>query len=76
MRESGEPMEFGIFNYSKVFSRAFGEDDNGVGGTSNGSRWGHIPWNKVPRPVNNTLHPDFSFRPSMSQIHFISTQID
>ena len=32
MRGSGEPMEFGIFNYSKVFSRAFGEEDNGVGG--------------------------------------------
>ena len=25
MRESGEPMEFGIFDYSKVFTRTFGE---------------------------------------------------
>ena len=25
MRESGEPMEFGIFDFYKVFSRAFGE---------------------------------------------------
>ncbi|MBC2762130.1 MAG: hypothetical protein HF970_02220 [ANME-2 cluster archaeon] len=25
MRESGEPMEFGIFGFSKVFSKAFGE---------------------------------------------------
>jgi heterodisulfide reductase subunit B len=29
MRESGEPMEFGIFDFYKVFSRAFGEDGNG-----------------------------------------------
>ena len=25
MQESGEPMEFGIFYFYKVFSRAFGE---------------------------------------------------
>ena len=25
MRESGKPMEFGIFDYYKVFSKAFGE---------------------------------------------------
>ena len=25
MRESGEPTEFGIFDFYKVFSRAFGE---------------------------------------------------
>ncbi|MBA1341515.1 MAG: hypothetical protein C5S40_05185 [ANME-2 cluster archaeon] len=39
MRESGEPMECGIFDFCKVFSRAFGEEENGVGGTWNG-RWG------------------------------------
>ena len=33
IRESGEPMEFGIFDYYKVFSRAFGEEDNGAAGT-------------------------------------------
>jgi hypothetical protein len=33
MRESGEPMEFGIFDFYKVFSRAFGEEDNGAAGT-------------------------------------------
>ena len=32
MREPGEPMEFGIFDFYKVFSRAFGEKGNGVGG--------------------------------------------
>ena len=32
MRESGEPLEFGIFDFYKVFSKAFGEEDNeGVG---------------------------------------------
>jgi len=31
MRESGEPMEFGIFDFYKVFSKAFGEED-GAGG--------------------------------------------
>ena len=33
MWESGEPMECGIFDFSKVFSRAFGEEDNGAAGT-------------------------------------------
>ena len=33
MRESGEPMEFGIFDFYKVFSRAFGEEGNGAAGT-------------------------------------------
>jgi len=33
MRESGEPMECGIFDFSKVFSRAFGEEGNGAAGT-------------------------------------------
>jgi heterodisulfide reductase subunit B len=33
MRKSGEPMEFGIFYFSKVFSRAFGEGGNGAAGT-------------------------------------------
>jgi len=32
MQESGEPMEFWIFDYSKVFSRAFGEWGNGAAG--------------------------------------------
>ena len=32
MRESGEPMEFGIFDFYKVFSRAFGEEGNGASG--------------------------------------------
>jgi len=31
MRESGKPMEFGIFDYYKVFSKAFSEED-GAGG--------------------------------------------
>ena len=31
MRESGEPMEFGIFDYYKVFSKAFGEEEGAVG---------------------------------------------
>ena len=38
MRESGEPMECRIFDFYKVFSRDFGEEENGVGGTLNGSR--------------------------------------
>ena len=33
MRESGEPMELGIFDFYKVFSRAFGEGGNGAVGT-------------------------------------------
>ncbi|MGP8330541.1 MAG: hypothetical protein ACT6FF_09540 [Methanosarcinaceae archaeon] len=33
MRESGEPMEFGIFDYYKVFSRAFGEGEDEVRGS-------------------------------------------
>ena len=33
MRESGDPMEFGIFNFYRVFSRAFGEGSNGAAGT-------------------------------------------
>jgi len=32
-RESGEPMKCGIFDFYKVFSRAFGEGEDGVGGT-------------------------------------------
>ena len=36
MRESGEPMEFGISDFYKVFSRAFGEEEDGAGGSSNG----------------------------------------
>jgi len=33
MRESGVPMECGIFDFYKVFSRAFGEEEDGVGGS-------------------------------------------
>jgi len=33
MRESGELMEFGIFNFYKAFSRAFSEGGNGAAGT-------------------------------------------
>jgi hypothetical protein len=29
----GKPMECGIFDFYKVFSRAFGEEDNGAGGS-------------------------------------------
>ena len=32
MREAGEPVECGIFDFYKVFSRAFGEEGDGVGG--------------------------------------------
>ena len=32
MRESGEPIECGIFYFYKVFSRAFGEEKDGAGG--------------------------------------------
>ena len=35
-------MEFGIFDFYKVFSRAFGEEGNGAAGTWNG-RWGMSP---------------------------------
>jgi len=33
MREAGEPMECGISDFYKVFSRAFGEEGDGAGGT-------------------------------------------
>ena len=39
MRESGEPMECGIFDFYKVFSRAFGEEEDGAAGRWSG-RWG------------------------------------
>jgi hypothetical protein len=39
MRESGEPMECGIFDFYKVFSRAFGEGEGGGRVDLNGS-WG------------------------------------
>ena len=32
MRESGGPMECGIFDLYKVFTRAFGEGEDGAGG--------------------------------------------
>ena len=32
MRESGEPIECGIFDFYKVFSRAFDEGENGAEG--------------------------------------------
>ena len=31
MQESGEPMEFGIFDFYKLFSRAFGKEGDGAG---------------------------------------------
>ena len=33
MWESGEPMECRIVDFSKVFSRAFGEEEDGAGGS-------------------------------------------
>ena len=33
MRESSGPMEFGIFDFYKVSSRAFGEEEDGAGGS-------------------------------------------
>jgi hypothetical protein len=33
MHESDEPKEFGILDFYKVFSRAFGEEGNKAGGT-------------------------------------------
>ncbi|KAF5418350.1 MAG: hypothetical protein C5S45_08945 [Candidatus Methanocomedens sp.] len=33
MRESDEPVEFGIFDFNKVFSRAFAVGGNGAAGT-------------------------------------------
>jgi len=33
MRELGEPMECGIVDFYKVFSRAFGEEEDGVEGS-------------------------------------------
>jgi len=32
MREPGEPVECGIFDFHKVFSRAFSEGEDGAGG--------------------------------------------
>jgi len=33
MREAGEPMECWIFDFYKVFSRAFGEEEDEAGGS-------------------------------------------
>ena len=33
MRESGEPMECGMFDFYKVFSRGFGEEEDGACGS-------------------------------------------
>jgi len=33
MRELGGPVEFGIFDFYKVFSRAFGKEEDGAGGS-------------------------------------------
>jgi hypothetical protein len=41
MQESGKPMEFGIFDYSKLFSRALGEGSNGAMGQQ-GLEWKRI----------------------------------
>ena len=32
MHESSEPIEYGIFDFYKVFSRAFGGEEDGAGG--------------------------------------------
>ena len=32
-RESDRPMECGIFDFYKVFSRAFGKEEDGAGGS-------------------------------------------
>ena len=40
MRESGEPMEFGIFDFYKVFSRAFGEGGIGQQGLGMEANYG------------------------------------
>ena len=37
MRESGEPMEFGIVDFYKVFSKAFVEKEGWCRGDLNGS---------------------------------------
>ena len=43
-QESGEPMEFGIFDFYKVFSRAFGEGGMGqVGVRMEGRGCCHMP---------------------------------
>ena len=41
MWESGEPMECGIFDFYKVFSKAFGEEEDGVGESWSGM-WGML----------------------------------
>ena len=56
MRESGEPMECGIFDFYKVFSRAFGEEEDGAGGSSNG-RWG-----MSPRPRHSAMNSRISIQ--------------
>jgi hypothetical protein len=33
MRESGEPIECGIFDFYKVFSRAFDNEEDGAAGS-------------------------------------------
>ena len=42
MQETGEPMEFGIFDFYKVLSRAFGEEGNGASRDLNGRRLDEI----------------------------------
>jgi len=49
MQESGEPMEFGIFDYSEVFSRAFAE----------GGEWGSGDLNESTRHREDAQ--DFKF---------------
>ena len=44
MRESGKPMEFGIFDYYKVFSKAFGVEEDGAGGLE----WKQVGVIKLP----------------------------
>ena len=47
MRETGESVECGIFDFCKVFSRAFGEEVDGAGGSLSG-RWGMSPRPRHP----------------------------
>ena len=54
MRESNEPMECGIFDFYTVFSRAFGEEGNGAGGSKSG-RWGMSSTTQFSNSVASTF---------------------
>jgi len=55
MREAGEPMEFGIFDFYKVFSRAFGEEEDGVGGDLEWKVGDVAP--SLPTRIGSPRHP-------------------